>query len=49
MDRVFHAEIKNEQLEDKSGEWDKKQSFVTLNKRSRGDDRFSRMSDPEQQ
>jgi hypothetical protein len=49
MVRVFHAEIKKERLEDESGEWDKTQSFVTLNKRSRRDDRISRIPDPEQQ
>jgi len=49
MDRVFHAEIKNEQLGDESGEWDKTQSFVTLNKRSRRDEIISRIPDPEQQ
>jgi len=49
MDRVFHVEIKNERLEDESGKWKKTQSFVMLNKRSRRDDRTSRIPDPEQQ
>ena len=49
MGRVLNAEIKNEQLHYESGEWDKTQPFVTLNKRSRGDDRISRIPDPEQQ
>jgi hypothetical protein len=49
MDRVFHAEIKNEQLEDERGEWDKTQSFVTLNERSRRDDRISQIPDSGQQ
>jgi len=40
MGRIFHAEIKDEKLANESGEWDKMQSFVMLNKRSRRDDRI---------
>jgi len=42
-------ELRTNELEDESGKWDKTQSFLTLSKRSRGDDRISRIPNPEQQ